>query len=425
MAPPPRGPQGTADGDPAHPIAVNMIDASSAEPTYLKNKFAVLDFIDGESDFYSIENHLFANEVELANEPLELNSRKRETSELAANHMKNSFKLPRRSGILKAMVDAKVQGNFAPVQSILDTAAARSVVEEDSPLLLTGKAKSKAIRKLFFVEDEKLLKAVANNKPAVVKTLHGQKGLSPKNLGVISVRANSVEMNLIAIKAPKGTLGDSKLILDVDALRLARVDVNGLRRRSNPEELVRLSMIQMKELAAKSEQKADQVQTLPELWCGFVEEAEYRVSDDDLKFETDIPSRAERSDYTVELMLTELKCKTALLSGNPFTDKKYSLDMVQVADESQHLTKVRRNQLRALVKEFKDIFVSDNALPPPMKGVRPVKILFKDGAQPVSCPRPRWGPYQEKLLRSWTQKALKEGLVEGPTTIASTPAGPI
>ena len=391
-----------------------MTETLSAEPSHLKNKFTVLDSdIENQSDFYSIENHLFANEVKIVNEPLGLYSKGNGNSEPAADHMKNSFKLPRRTGILKAMVDAKIRGNFAPVQGILDTAAARSVVEENSPLLLSGRAKSKAIQKLFFIEDEKLLKAVADNKPAIVKTLHGQKGLSPENLGVISVRVNSVEMNLIAIKAPKDTLGDSKLILDVDALRLARVDVNGLLRRSGPEKLAHLSLIQTKELASSEPRKdADQIQTLPELWCGFVEEAEYRVSDEDLKFETDIPTRAERSDYTVELMLTELKCKTALLSGNPFTDKKYTLDMVEVADESQHMTKERQRKLRALVREFKDIFVSDNALPPPMKRVRPVKILFKDGAQPVSCPRPRWGPYQDKLLRSWTQKALKEGLVE-------------
>ena len=80
-------------------------------------------------------------------------------------------------------------------------------------------------------------------------------------------------MNLIAIKAPKDTLGDAKLILDVDALRLAKVDLNGLLRRNNPNERIHLSLIQAKEMAAKSQRDESQVQTLPELWCGFVEEA--------------------------------------------------------------------------------------------------------------------------------------------------------
>ena len=217
------------------PPSAKLIETIAAEPLCLKNKFSVLD--SNENDFYGIENHLFnvfTNEVEFVGQPLGLKSKDAENSRPTASHMKNPFKLPRRAGILKATVDARVQGNFVQVQSILDTAAARSVVEEGSPLLLTGKAKNKAIQKLFFAEDEKLLKAVQNNEPATVKTLHGQRGLKPENLGVITVRVNSVEMNLIAIKAPKDTLGDAKLILDVDALRLAKVDLNGLLRRNNP-----------------------------------------------------------------------------------------------------------------------------------------------------------------------------------------------
>ena len=92
-----------------------MAETLSAEPNHLKNKFTVLDSdIENQSDFYSIENHLFANEVKIVNEPLGLYSKGNGNSEPAADHMKNSFKLPRRTGILKAMVDAKGDRRFAP-----------------------------------------------------------------------------------------------------------------------------------------------------------------------------------------------------------------------------------------------------------------------------------------------------------------------
>ena len=85
--------------------------------------------------------------------------------------------------------------------------------------------------------------------------------------------------------------------------------------------------------------------------------------------------------------------------------------MVQIAGDS-HLSKSEQKVIKELVKEFRDIFISDNSLPPIMKDKAPAKLLVREGAEQVSCPIPRWGPNQEKILRMWAEKSLKEGLVE-------------
>ena len=37
---------------------------------------------------------------------------------------------------------------------------------------------------------------------------------------------------------------------------------------------------------------------------------------------------------------------------------------------------------------------------------------LKEGAKPIFCKKPNWGPSQRKYLTAWTKKALKQGLIE-------------
>lgn len=363
------------------------------------------------SDIYCISAHMTATEDDSLAAGRSLRA---DIQPIMTNRL---VKTNRRLGILKAKVDVKVQGNYKPWLAIIDSAAARSVVERGSPLLLTGRARKKAMERLYFLEDSALYKAVQRKEPAYVRTLHGQRKLTKQELGVISVRINDAELNLLVIVAEPNTLSDAQLILDADALQKARVDVTGLfkRREAHPEATLTLSKIEKKKNG-----KCSPSETLPnaedplEAWCGYVEEGEYISPDDETSFMTlmtpDLKRR--RAEFEVDVLLSEIKCKTVLLNGgDPFKTKEFSLDMVKIAGDA-HLSKDHQKVLRDLVKEFEDIFVGSNALPPVMKNKAPAKLLMREGAEQVSCPIPRWGPYQEKILRMWAEKALKDGLVE-------------
>ena len=369
------------------------------------------------SDVYNIFSHILTTEVDLDEVTAISDARPRPNTH-GLSMTSPAAKPHRRLGILRASVDVKVKGNYQPWLAIIDSAAARSVVEKDSPLLLSGKSKKKALESLYFLEDANLFRAVQQNKPAYVRTLHGQRTLTKEELGVVTVRINKTELNLVVIVAKEGTLGEAKLVLDADTIQNAKVDVTGLfkRRDKNPTEALTLSRIEGKSAEnskkrTPSEEPCPSNETLQE-WCGFVEEGEYIVPGEESASTWTQKTKEERAEFEVDVLLSEIKCKAALLNGsNPFKSKEFSLDMVQIAGD-EHLPKQKQNEIKNLVKEYKDIFIGNNALPPVMKGKAPAKLLKREGAEQVSCPIPRWGPYQEKILRMWAEKALKDGLVE-------------
>ena len=104
--------------------------------------------------------------------------------------------------------------------------------------------------------------------------------------------------------------------------------------------------------------------------------------------------------------------------NNPeiFKTKEYHANMVVINSDTATLSKTEQAKLRALVAEFQDIFAGKNTLPKPMTDQPPVHFVAKEGTEPTRCPKPRWGPSQERLLQKWAQAALASGLIE--------PAGP-
>ena len=107
-----------------------------------------------------------------------------------------------------------------------------------------------------------------------------------------------------------------------------------------------------------------------------------------------------------ERMMTEYLAKTGDTCNQP---KKVSpADVVLGKD----LTPRQKRRCRKLLQELKRVFMqSPDDIPPALQGIAPISWKLKEGAEPVHCRKPNWGPAQEKWLRAWTKKALKAGLI--------------
>jgi len=75
------------------------------------------------------------------------------------------------------------------------------------------------------------------------------------------------------------------------------------------------------------------------------------------------------------------------------------------------LTPEQKQQARALVKSYQDIFMNSPDDIPPALDVEPIEWQMKEGGKPVRCKKPNWGPAQRAFLIHWTKKALKQGLI--------------
>ena len=343
------------------------------------------------------------------------------------SHMTNTQKLRKRQGILKVKLEAQSKGNFSLCDAVLDTAAARGAVQPGSKYLLprNSKAEKRARDSLFFKEDTNLFEAVAKGKPAYVKSFHGQKKLTCEDLGIITIRIGKTLMNLLVIIAKPGILPEGiELLLDTDTVQQARIDVTALLALRDQMPGVVLSLAKSPRVKTRDDkqplmgmQRSDIAFGAPPEWQGFVENHERREQDENdigaaparMKL---VGSTKEIANHDSDMFLSEIKCKAAMI-GSPdlFKPKTYTVDMVKIAGDD-HLTGQQQQKLKALVREFKRIFSGKNVLPKTMKNHPPAKLLFKEGAEPARCAIPRWGPYQEKLLRIWTQQSLKEGLIE-------------
>lgn len=300
----------------------------------------------------------------------------------------------RRRGILISKAEVQNQGGkFESVQALFDTCAGRPVVERDSRFILEGRAKSRALRKkLYYTEDARLWNAVKKGAAASIKTLHATKPLTEDDLAVVCVRLNGHVIHAIAVIAERGSLpAGNDLIVDADTLRACKVDVTKLLEEQKPPN-------------SRSKE--------PREWEGFIE-----GSRTDLRSSSDEPTWSWYTDLTSDIFLSEVKCKDILVN-NPeiFTPKKYNADMVEINSDTATLPKADQARLRELVAEFRDIFAGKNTLPKPMVDQPPVHFVAKEGAEPSRCPKPRWGPSQERLLNRWTRSALASGLIK--------PAGP-
>ena len=108
-----------------------------------------------------------------------------------------------------------------------------------------------------------------------------------------------------------------------------------------------------------------------------------------------------------ERMMSEYMAKTGGTSRQP---KQVSPADVVIG---KTFTPEQRRRVRTMVeKTYRGVFMkSPDEIPPALKGVKPVKWKLKEGAEPVRCRKPNWGPAQEAWLKDWTKRALKAGLI--------------
>jgi hypothetical protein len=342
-----------------------------------------------------------------------------------------------RRGILRAYIGAEQNGGITrQIQAILDTGASRAVVNQESKFLLQGKAKERALRKLHFLEDEALWEAAHSGKEVRVTTIHGTKAVC--GLGVIRVHINGRSLCAIAIAAGKGTLPPGvEMLLDADTIAFAGISVDQLlqqRRHTTAsyKELPNLYRIsKYKGGKAKSEPQQQVLSTHtcgdPQApsqrplenkwydgeWMGFIEETEQIQPDAD-----DLLARPNNGPlpglpidfFTDGVFLSEIKCKQALMTNpNLFKPKSFKIEDLHT---DAGFTTEQRAQLLLAARGHKGIFSKDDGVPKPMHGLEPVELATKKGAKSSYTPMPRWGKYQETLLRLWTLKGMADGMLE-------------
>ena len=146
---------------------------------------------------------------------------------------------------------------------------------------------------------------------------------------------------------------------------------------------------------------------------GFIEETEEIQHDaGDL---AEVPSNGPLEGLPIDfftdgIFLSEIKCKQALMNNKMlFKPKSFEIDNLNT---HEGYTPQQRSQLLDIARTHEVVFSKDNGVPKPMKGQEPVKLATKPGAKNSYAPMPRWGKYQEIVLRLWTEKGIAEGMLE-------------
>jgi hypothetical protein len=86
------------------------------------------------------------------------------------------------------------------------------------------------------------------------------------------------------------------------------------------------------------------------------------------------------------------------------------------------LTPEEREQLLAVSKRYKIVFIASKGGLPTLANHPPVTLNFKNGWKHVSVPLPKWGPGAIAVLSRWAQEMLDSGLyVKSKSPSASRP----
>lgn len=255
-----------------------------------------------------------------------------------------------------------------------------------------------------------------------VTTIHGTRALC--ELGVIKVHLNGRTLAVLAIVADEGTLPpDVEVLLDADTIANSGVSVDSLlqhRVRAKADRQAPPNLYQTSKNVATvfSARTADPHKSRSKPagydgeWMGFIEEDEEIQPDTgDLAVRpTEGPLQGLPIDlFTDGIFLSEIKCKKALMH-NPimFKPKSFKVENLQI-DEG--FSKDQSATLREAARRSEEIFSKDDGVPKPMKGKEPVTLATKKGSKPCYAAMPRWGPYQQEILKRWTLKAIADGML--------------
>ncbi len=325
-----------------------------------------------------------------------------------------------RKGILTHMLEAKMDRRrygtktravYGIIPVALDTGSDTPMVRRGAKCLLRGKNLTAARTKdLLFTFRQDMLKHVELKKgrKLPIRTANGT--VWTDEYAPVWVRNNDKEGVILARVCDEADMPHNvDLLLDGDTIGHLEIDINKI----------------MKERQSSGSFGSTHVSTamLPTLFTNEDSREEHLEDDEWVKqreqnaafvaeFNNDLPSYG-------EIHLSEANCRARLeAKAELFKEKKFTLEDIDICDD---LTKKQKQALISLVRKYKRIFAKSDSLPDRASERLVPTVNFKTspGAKPASCMKPRWGKYQEAVLRQWARKGISEGLlVRAPTNCA-------
>jgi hypothetical protein len=91
----------------------------------------------------------------------------------------------------------------------------------------------------------------------------------------------------------------------------------------------------------------------------------------------------------------------------------FDINEVQICPD---LPEDLKSRVRALLREYEDVFAGEqDSLPKPF-AAEPVELKFVSHPEPQSVPEPRWTFAQKRILTSWAEEGLRNGSLELSTS---------
>ncbi len=110
----------------------------------------------------------------------------------------------------------------------------------------------------------------------------------------------------------------------------------------------------------------------------------------------------------LERHVDERTLRTWLESNGTKEVPKVSFDIDEV-QFNPDLSEDLKGRVRALLKEYEDVFAGEqDSLPKPF-AAEPVELKFVSNPEPQSVPEPRWTFAQKQILTSWAEEGLRTG----------------
>ena len=118
----------------------------------------------------------------------------------------------------------------------------------------------------------------------------------------------------------------------------------------------------------------------------------------------------------LECYLSEANCRK-FIERNPGLQKfqKFSIDDIKINRDEREMQPEWIQKLERLVKEFLDIFATDDSEPPVMNPdlIKPVEFVKKDTMKDADahCYKPSLGLHQKKLMRAYRERGVDQGFL--------------
>ena len=351
-----------------------------------------------------------------------------------------------RPSLLKSEIKAfdAAKQEFTTCLATLDTGASMPLVRVGSPYILRGQDLHLARSRLEYLSDELLLKAIDQGKSINVRTAKGAATLKQAALITLMLNGEQLTMPALVVKpecmptetevvVDRAAIQDSGLLHELAYLSESR---QAWQRRVYPEpgqdatpESGEGGMIHKGfypcnvyvPKSAKDEGKELENRKSTPVVKGLEDTHTSGVrSDGDESRRHEInednnPSKDSmllREVLRAEVMLSEANCRLQLEENpNIFEQKSLSLSDIDVAPT---LLPAESEQVAKMLERYQEVFAKNDGLPKAMneKFAPRVKLIRDPTVKKAFHPKPKWGKYQEAVLRAWAKSNLENGFLE-------------